>query len=149
MRQHLFQLFMFTLLVGITGCDAPYRNSLSESWDFSIDGTKWILVLTADVDEQGNRVASSLLIHPVIHFTDGNTITISDANHRHFRDNITTEVNSLYFIREGETIEKKYHELGIDASRLTADQAMLDYLRPIFETLIRENVKPPERETEK
>jgi hypothetical protein len=55
---------------------------------------------------------------------------------------IVAKTETLYFIRDNRIIlEKKYPELGIDASRLNADnEAVLDYLRPILEKMIREHV---------
>jgi len=63
---------------------------------------------------------------------------------------IVAKTETLYFIRDNRIIlEKKYPELGIDASRLNADnKAVLDYLRPILEKMIRENVPPQETEME-
>jgi len=57
----------------------------------------------------------------------------------------------LYFVRDAKIVfEKEYSELGIDASRLGGSaHEILEYLLPILEPLIRENVQPQEPEMEK
>ena len=65
-------------------------------------------------------------------------------------EKVFVKTDTLYFVQEGQIIfEKNYQELGIDAERLNANsEAILEYLRPILETLIRENVQPQESDME-
>ena len=150
MRRNLFFPLILSTLVGMAGCRAPSEHSIVESWEFSIDNTVWILELNADIDKQRRIISSSLMVYPEIRVINGNNIVMSNAFYQPFRDSITSETDTLYFFRVGEkTIEKKYHELGIDISRLLANHTILDYLQPILEDFIRKNAHPSERETEK
>jgi aspartate aminotransferase-like enzyme len=68
---------------------------------------------------------------------------------------VVAKANTFYFVRDGQIVfAKGYHELGIDASRITNIGSKenkkfdYDYLRPILENLIREHVQPQEAERE-
>jgi len=63
---------------------------------------------------------------------------------------MTTKTDTLYLIQKGKIVfEKRYRELGIDASRLSDDNVLvLEYLRPILEQMIREHIQPLEPEME-
>ena len=67
-------------------------------------------------------------------------------------EKVVAKTESVYIIQDKNkkiVLEKGYQELGIDASRLSTDLIeMRDYLQPILEKLIRENVPPQKHEME-
>ena len=64
-------------------------------------------------------------------------------------EKIVVKTETVYFIHDNKIVfEKEFRELGIDVSQLNfrSSRALQDYLHPILEQLIRENVPPQEPE---
>jgi len=174
MKMNSLCFLIVLMVVGLAvGCVKQHQG-LAGGRVFEVDGIEYWVDRYADVDQQG-RVASSTLI--VSHYVNGGSASgiyvmreytkargttivtlhsdaVSAFKTKNFRDfdgeYVVAKTDTLYFAHEGIIVfEKEYQELGIDASRLNADnKVMLDYLQPILEKLIRENVTPQEDTTE-
>jgi len=145
------------LLVGVNGCDRG-QSSIGGA-PFEVDGVRYFVhwevgmccgnvewsFLTLHLDDHPDR---DLGYYPYRYAffetkkTSGRWITTAW---------VTTTTEMLYFVRDAKIVfEKEYSELGIDASRLGGSaHEILEYLLPILEPLIRENVQPQEPEMEK
>ena len=146
-------LYIAVPVVCLTGC-MSHRVSSGET-DFEVDGTKYGVYRFATIDKQGGGVvASSLVVFPSacregLHWHEDycgarrTTLLV-------IRRYPVAKTDTLYFMSEGRIVfEKPYQELGIDAQQLNADnEAVLEYLRPILEKLIRKHItpQPPEME---
>ena len=142
------------LLIGAGGCAKQYPGkSAEETWELEVDGKQYIMGRKIWMDRKDHVVLSfAYVFHPceprVMAFHS--RIEESFLPMRPNGKLITPKTNTLYFIQDEEVVlEKNYQELGIDASRLNAEsEVVADYLRPILETLIRENVPKQEVEME-
>jgi len=132
------------------------HQGLRGSIELEVDGTKYWVQRFADINRQG-QVASSTLVVTFRAYSRsvGSTEFLSQRGTTvvRFRLNdgrVIAKTDTLYFIHEGRIVfEKGFQELGIDASHLGADlEVMLDYLQPILEEVIRENVQPQVPEIE-
>jgi len=127
---------------------------------FEVDGVNYWIHLRAKLVYEPLRIDSTaLLVYPTSEplilnwfYTTPSfpiTLTINEE------PPVIIKVDTLYLIQDGKVVfEKKYQELGIDASRLNVDwndeykDFYPEYLRPILEPLIREHLQPQEPEME-
>ena len=146
------------LLVCAIGCDQQGRDvswsgtSLPDGASFEVDAVRYYVHWELINSQKGQILSSFLTLHPHDHsISNGKKcqpyrITFFAALRAGGREIEVNGVNTetLYFVQDKKVVfEKEYEELKIDASQLTADnEAMLAYLQPILENLIRENVKP-------
>ena len=151
MKQIGCLLLATALLVGVGGCARQHPGKgAGESWEIKIDGVQYIVGRTIWTDDRKEHVVLSFVYayRPFvpITMTSSQRIEKSFLPMRPNGKQIAPKTDTFYFIQDGEVVfEKGYQELGIDASRLDADsEAVFDYLRPILEKLIRENVPPQE-----
>jgi len=124
--------------------------------EFNVDGTRYSLFRYVIVNRRGSVVSSSLLVTPRSEAAEWHTrydsrrgATIVQT-HPRSGQMVIAETDTVSFVQGGKIIfAKRYRELGLDASRLNADhEVMLDYLQPIFEEMIRENIQPQVPELE-
>ena len=148
-------LLAIALLVGVSGCGKEYPGkSAEESWNIEVDGIQYIVGRRIWTDRKEHVVLLSFVY--VFRPFEPRVMTFHSRIEKSFlpmRPNgrqIAPKTDTFYFIQDGDVVfEKGYQELGIDASRLNADSEVIaDYLRPILETLIRENVPKQEVEIE-
>ena len=143
------------LLVGVGGCGKQHTWGLVEYMTLEVDDVEYRIIWAAKVDQRGRYIFSTLIVSPL---AESAWVGIDSALVPQNVQSVSLQVddmpnyaktNTLYFMRsdwparQGGRIvlEKEYQEVGIDASRMSADfRATLDYLRPILETLIRENM---------
>ena len=150
------------LLVGCSKQQQYFLGTILVEVDGALYGLAYYVDHDAHVDRQG-QVSSFLALHCALSEDrpDYTPITIAvfhDHDHGIRRPTLwlrdgkeaVPKAQTLYFAPDEETIiEKDYRELGIDASRLSTDhKALLAYLRPILEPLIREHIQPQEPEME-
>ena len=150
-------LLLTALLVGVGGCTTTYQPPQGVESTFEIDGVQYSVAWYECTDSQ-KQIASSFLI-----VNRGTKLIVLSEYHSNssgdkgiwtmYSPNIestTAKPETLYFVQDLKIVfEKDYSALGIDASRLKADQdVILDYLRPLLEKLIREHVQPQEPERE-
>ena len=151
--------------VGCTKQPQPFERKeqatqFSRGFRIEVDGVSYWTHLQAKLVYEPTRIDSTaLLVYPTSEplllnwfYTSPSfpiTLTINDESP------VVIKANTLYFIQEGKVaFEKKYQELGIDASRLNVEwndeykDFYHEYLRPILEPLIREHLKPQEPEME-
>ena len=162
----LFLLLPFLICaVGCAKQPQPFERKeqaiqFGRSFRLEVDGVNYWAHLQAKMVYEPTRIDSTaLLVYPTSDWLLLNwfyltpsfpiTLTINEE------PPVAIEVDTLYFVQDGKVVfEKKYQELGIDASRLNVDwndgfkDFYPEYLRPILETLIRENVQPQEPEME-
>ena len=151
--QH-WTLSAVALLVCASGCTGQYHHSFAGITRFEIDDVWYTVEYDADLDRQGNVVTSSFWIYRLGHgpnrwsikFGSGTTIRTWNIEGK----DVVAKTDTLYFFREGKiALEMAYRDLGIDAQQIKHDiNDTRDYLYPILEKLIRENVQPQEPETE-
>jgi len=146
------------LLIGVGGCTYEY-GSRGGDIDFRVDDTRYRLHFLVNLDRHKRIVSSSILVIPHVDLAQmhlfgptGNMPRRSTPAARLRLDGVemTTKTDTLYLIQKGKIVfEKRYRELGIDASRLSDDNVLvLEYLRPILEQMIREHIQPLEPEME-
>jgi len=149
-------LFATALLIGVGGCTKTYQPPQGVESIFEIDDVQYSVVWYECTDRE-RQIASSFLIvnlgTKLIVLTEYHTNSSGDKGIWTMyspHESIIAKPETLYFVRDLEIVfENGYQELGIDASRLSADlDEMRDYLQPILEQLIRENVPPQESEME-
>jgi len=140
------------VLLGVSGCERGVRHA-SNGWGFETDGIQYhVSWHRGGVERQGHFDLSFLAVY------FDNPMTIAYGSHRGKVfvpmhpdcEKVVAKTETIYFIKDKKIVlEKKYQELGIDASRLSADQnEMREYLLPILENLIREHIRPQEPEME-
>ena len=129
-----------------------------------VDDVEYRMIWAAKVDQRGRYIFSTLIVSPLAESAwvgIGSALVPQNVQSVSLQvDNgadVYAKTNTLYFMRSNWpaeqsgriVLEKEYQELGIDASRMNTNfRATFDYLRPILETLIRENVPPQETEME-
>jgi hypothetical protein len=171
MQRILCLTLLLALLINVSGCpkqQPPRPQWLGDSWVFEVDGVEYWIDQHILIDRQEN-VASSFLI--VSHYSNGykmsklivsgaaggtpansiTTVTLGKTD----EESVAVKTNTLYFVPDKKIeFEKSYQELGIDSSQLhvgdedNENKIVLNYLQPILEKLIRENVKSQESEGE-
>ena len=154
MKQLGCLLLVTALLVGVGGCmnEQYVRNSCHTY--FTVDGKNYSLEVQTEVDRRGNVCTSLIILRGSGVPGSSRTETsvrrgVTDATWTLNGKEVVSKTDTLYFIQGGEIVEKNYRDLGIDASRLNAEsEVVADYLRPILEKMIRENVLPQETEME-
>ena len=155
MKQNLcLKLLAATLVVCTVGCAEQYGRSFSESMEFEVDSVLYHVEWHVWKNRQGQVSASFLTcyrpFYPIIkthHSRPDKTFVSTHPD----GEKVIAKTDMLYFVQDEKIVfEKTYQELGIDASRLNIDSSreILDYLLPILEKLIRENVRPPKPEME-
>ena len=156
MRRIQYWTLLAVILLVCASFFTTQHNGLSDRIVFEVDGVKYWVRRYADIDRKGRVATSSLVVH--LHSERGPSDSSNYSSQR--GTTITTwnvggkkvvvKTDTLYFFREGKIVlETKYQDLDIDAQRLNADlEEVRDYLYPILEKLIRENVPPQEPETE-
>ena len=155
MKQNVcLKLLVAMLVVCAVGCAEQYRSSFSETMEFEVDSVQYHAECHMWKNRQGQVSASFLTcyrpFYPIIkthHSRPDKTFVSTHPD----GEKVIAKVDTLYFVQDGKIVfEKTYQELGIDVSRLNVDgnRAILDYLLPILEKLIRENVRPPKPEME-
>ena len=135
------------LILCMIGC-AKQHTGLHGTIRFEVDNVVYWVTRYADVDRQGQVATSSLVVRPDSESYPGSSMEYNSQRGTTivtFKDDgrdVVAKTDTLYFVREGKIeFEKTYRDLGIDASKLNADlNDMLDYLQPILEKMIRENV---------
>ena len=149
-------------MVCASGCVREHQGfsfrSESEEVKFEVDEVQYIARRHVGEDAQRRVTQSWLVIYP---WSVGYTHSPSLKEETSYQRTVITtwdvegkdvvaKTDTLYFFQEGKIVlEKKYQDLGIDAQRLNADiEEVRDYLYPILEKLIRENVPPQEPERE-
>jgi len=147
-----FSLVIIALLVSVGGCAKQPQESItiwvSSGASFDVDEIMYYGELGAALDNQGNVVSSSIVISP-----NSERISFADASgalngkptcvlDKTTGKKIITKKETLYYLQGGQiAFEKEYLDMGIDAQKITVPINILsDYLRPIFEQLIREHV---------
>ena len=145
------------MLVCVSSCSKKPQE-LSGGIEIEVDGVEYRVYRHAIVSGSGRLVYFSTLLvslssepAPIAKRSGESSLssTIVTAGHTD-EERCFAMPDTLYFFQEGKiAFEKRYWDLGIDAQRLNADlEEVRDYLRPILEKLIRENVPPQEPETE-
>ncbi len=138
MTKHNCLAFLICVVVFlIIGCGRQYQRTIV----IEVDGEEYSLCQFGNVNQAGEKISFTALNYP-----DGpvklmkysslagvEVVTIADK---------TPKTETLYYVRDGKiAVIKTYQELGIDAQKMNADnEEVLDYLQPILEKLIRENV---------
>jgi len=155
-------LLATALLVGVGGCGIPMQWKVSSGGtSMEVDGVQYGVNWYTRLVRQGQINVSFITL---CHSTPQNLNAIStecsffgDAFSRRFYDalyigdtGIDAQTETLYFIKDNKIVfDKKYQELGIDVSRMGGQHdEVLNYLRPILESIIREHVQPQEPEME-
>ena len=150
-----FFLIIVALFIYLT-CFIEQHNGLAGGIEFEVDGTKYWVNRYADVNRQGRVASSSLFVSLRSERKGASTEYNSQRGTTIVRMNIdgkrvVAKTDTLYFFQDGKILfEKRYQELGIDAQKLNGHcpTEMLEHLRPILETLIREHVPPQVTEME-
>ena len=153
-------LLAVALLVCASGC-----AELSDETKLDVDEFVIGVHQFVKMDDQGQILALPIFIYrycPIFIYPNTYGVfygwtTIANPNNENLKvketiggKDIVLQPNTLLFFRGDEKLfEKEYQELGIDAQQLADDQEKIrDYLQPILEKLIRENVQPQEPERE-
>ncbi len=134
------------LLIPITGCKEQYV-SLTVAHTFSVDGVKYYAFRMDSIGTAGR--SSSLWVCPSSE--KGNLVLNKEIASQQGTTNRTMTINgktivpqnfTVYFVHENKiAFEKSYQDLSIDTSKLNSDhESQRNYLQPILEKLIRENV---------
>ena len=146
-------LLATALLVGVGGCGSDHSSS-TNGWEIEVDGVQYSVSWhRGGVERQGQFELSFLTVthvdYPMVTYYGRHRGKVVVPMHPD-SEKVVAKTETVYFVRDKKIIfEKNYRELGIDASRLNADLVeMRDYLHPILENLIRENVQPQEHDTE-
>ena len=120
----------------------------------TVDEKNYSLAVYTEVDWRGNVHASLIILRGYGAPGSSRTETarrrgVTDATWILNGKEVVSKTDTLYFIQGGEIVEKNYRDLGIDAQKINAHHnAILGYLRPILEKMIRENLPPQEAEME-
>jgi len=141
------------VLVGVDGCGDVHRSSTG-GWVFEVDGVEYSVDWRrGGAERQGQFELSFLTIthveYPMTTYSGRLRGKVVVPMHPD-SEKIVAKTETVYLVKDKKIVlEKRYQELGIDASRLSTDWIdMQDYLNPILETLIREHIQPQEPDTE-
>ena len=164
MKQIGCLLLATSLLVGVGGCGKQHTWGLVEYRTLEVDHVEYRIIWAAKIDQRGRYTFSTLIVSPL---AEAAWVGIGSALVPQNVQSVSLQVddgagvyaktNTLYFMRSNWpaeqngriVLEKEYLELGIDASRMNTDfRATFDYLCPILEKIIRENVPPQNYEME-
>jgi hypothetical protein len=150
-------LCLTLLLVCAMGCTKPQESVqayASSGGSFNVDGIWYYGQLSAAIGRQRHVVSSSIVIwlnserqlSTRWSATPHRTLVVYGAD----EEKTVIKADTLYFFQEGKVAwGKAYRELGIESEKLTVPVNInCDYLQPILEKLIRENVKSQETEME-
>jgi len=152
MKQIGCLLCIAALLALAVGCGKQSCIRSQESVGFFVDGIQCHVYWNANVVQQEEQVFLTFMTlsrTPVTISTVHGDTVVSTL----FPDGekIIAKTETVYFIHDNKIVfEKEYRELGIDVSKLNVrnSKVLQDYLQPILERLIRENVPPQEPDTE-
>ena len=159
-RIQYWTLWAVVLLLCVSACSKRHQE-LSCKTELDVDEFIIGVHQFVEMDDQRQVLASPIFIYrysPIFIYPNTHGVfygwaTTSNSNNENLTvketiggKEIVLQPNTLYFFRRDEKLfEKEYQELGIDAQQLTDDQEKIrDYLQPILEKLIRENVSPQE-----
>jgi len=150
-------LLATALLIGMGGCGNNHPQHHSGESKFEVDGVQYVAVWQECTNRQGQIASSFLRLYCLnsdqLDGPDNRGIVSTTYDWSQNKavwtwrfsggEDIIAKTETLYFVQNKKIIfEKEYQELGLDASRFDArlGQAAHDYLRPILEKMIRENV---------